>query len=294
MQIQNAAIIKQIVSSLLAAVASMLLKIVSQLDFNQTLYLRAVIGLIILSSAAIYFKLQVYNFDKQTMNNLINRGAIAGFGAFMYFKGLSLVLVSESILLNRMSPIWTSIICITVQKKEQFNSRLLINMTLSGIGIFLIAKNKTNNNESQITVDTYSHWVGITLILLASITQAIVNILVKSVNQEVDSIVITLYQGFFATNLPVFNSLFEETQFNLPSVNESILITTASIISLLAGVLQVQSMREGKLSIVSNVSQIQLFFGYLIDFFVFSVKFNQQQIIGNIILLSSIIPLIWK
>lgn len=52
------------------------------------------------------------------MNSLINRGIIGGFGAFIYFKGLNLVLVSESILLNRMSPLWTSIIYILVLKKE--------------------------------------------------------------------------------------------------------------------------------------------------------------------------------
>ncbi|CAD8194772.1 unnamed protein product [Paramecium pentaurelia] len=291
MQIQTAAIVKQIVSSLFAAVASMLLKIVSDLDFNQTLYLRAFIGLILLASATIYYKLQVYNFDKQTMDSLINRGIIGGFGAFIYFKGLNLVLVSESILLNRMSPLWTSIIYIIVLKKEQFNRRLLINMTLSGLGIFLIAK---NNNQTQITVDSYYHWIGIILILVASITQAIVNILVKSVNKQVDSIVITLYQAFFAINLPVINSLFDGTNFKIPSFNGTFMIAIASVISLLAGILQVQSMREGKLSVVSNVSQIQLFFGYLIDFFVFSAKFNQEQIIGNILLLCSLIPLIWK
>ncbi|CAD8107377.1 unnamed protein product [Paramecium primaurelia] len=291
MQIQTAAIIKQIVSSLFAAVASMLLKIVSDLDFNQTLYLRAFIGLILLASASIYYKLQVYNFDKQTMDSLINRGIIGGFGAFIYFKGLNLVLVSESILLNRMSPLWTSIIYIIVLQKEQFNRRLLINMTLSGLGIFLIAK---NNNQTQITVDSYYHWIGIILILVASITQAIVNILVKSVNKQVDSIVITLYQAFFAINLPVINSLFDGTNFKIPSFNGTFMIVIASVISLLAGILQVQSMREGKLSVVSNVSQIQLFFGYLIDFFVFSAKFNQEQIVGNILLLCSLIPLIWK
>lgn len=65
-----------------------------------------------------YYKLQVYNFDKQTTDNLINRGIIGGFGSFLYFKGLNLVLVSESILLNRMSPLWTSIIYIMLLKKE--------------------------------------------------------------------------------------------------------------------------------------------------------------------------------
>ncbi|CAD8200539.1 unnamed protein product [Paramecium octaurelia] len=291
MQIQTTAIVKQVVSSLFAAVASMLLKMVSDLDFNQTLYLRALIGLTLLASATIYYKLQVYNFDKPTMDSLINRGIIGGFGAFIYFKGLNFVLVSESILLNRMSPLWTSIIYILVLKKEQFNIRLIINMTMSGLGIFLIAK---NNNQTQLAVDSYYHWIGIILILVASITQAIVNILVKSVNKQVDSIVITLYQAFFAINLPVINSLFDGTNFKIPSVNGTFMITIASVISLLAGILQVQSMREGKLSVVSNVSQIQLFFGYLIDFFVFSAKFNTEQLIGNIVLLCSLIPLIWK
>ncbi|CAK63255.1 unnamed protein product (macronuclear) [Paramecium tetraurelia] len=291
MQIQTTAIVKQVVSSLFAAVASMLLKMVSDLDFNQTLYLRALIGLTLLASATIYYKLQVYNFDKPTMDSLINRGLIGGFGAFIYFKGLNLVLVSESILLNRMSPFWTSIIYILVLKKEQFNIRLIINMTMSCLGIFLIAK---NNNQTQLAVDSYYHWIGIFLILVASITQAIVNILVKSVNKQVDSIVITLYQAFFAINLPVINSLFDGTNFKIPSVNGTSMIAIASVISLLAGILQVQSMREGKLSVVSNVSQIQLFFGYLIDFFVFSAKFNTEQIIGNVLLLCSLIPLIWK
>ncbi|CAD8070746.1 unnamed protein product [Paramecium sonneborni] len=294
MDFENVAIIQQIASSLCAALTAMFLKQVKELDFNQTLYLRGLCGFIILFYTVNHYKFLVNEFDNRTMKILIERGILASFGAFIYFKGLDLVLVSESIILNRMSPIWTSMIQIVILKKEKLNFRLILNMLLCSLGIYLVAKNKNSNKQNNDVEDGYYHSIGIILILLASITQAIVNILIKQVNKEVDSIVITFYQSFFSMVYPSFNSILLESNFIIPSQNDAFLILIMSFLSTFAGVLQVKAMKFGKLSVISNVSQIQIFFGYLIDLFIFKVQFNLEQILGNVLLLFSLIPLVWK
>ncbi|CAD8170310.1 unnamed protein product [Paramecium octaurelia] len=294
MDFDKIAIIQQILSSLFAAITAMLIKLVKELDFNQTLYLRALCSFILLLFAIDHYKLQAYNFDKQTTVNLIQRGLLAGLGAFLYFRGLDLVLVSESIILNRMSPLWTSFIQIVVLKKEQFNLRLLLNMVLCGFGIFLVTGNAMNNKQHDDGDNQYYHIIGIILVLLASILQAIVNILIKSLDKQVASIVISCYQSFFAIIFPSCNSLIIGSNFIIPSMNTTLMIIVISVVSLLAGYLQIIAMRQGKLSVISNVSQIQILFGYLIDFLVLKITFTGGQILGNILLLLSIIPLIWK
>ncbi|CAD8188841.1 unnamed protein product [Paramecium pentaurelia] len=294
MELENIAIMQQISSSLFAAMTAMLLKLVQGLDFNQTLYLRALCSFIFLVYAVKHYKLQTCNFDQKNMQSLIQRGMLGSFGAFMYFRGLDLVLVSESIILNRMSPLWTSFIQIVILKKEQFNFRLFLNMLLCGLGIYLVTRNNTNKKQTNDVENEYYHIIGIILILLASISQAIVNILIKQMDKQVDSLVISCYQSFFGIIFPSFNSIINGSTYIIPSLNETLMIIIITVVSILAGQLQVQALRQGKLSVISNVSQIQILFGYLIDFFVFKIKFNGEQILGNILLLFSLIPLIWK
>ncbi|CAD8118314.1 unnamed protein product [Paramecium sonneborni] len=294
MEFESIAIILQIGSSLFAAMTAMLLKLIQELNFNQTLYLRGISSFILLILIINHYKTQVQGFDKQTMKTLIERGLLASFGAFLYFQGLDLVLVSESIILNRMSPIWTSIIQILILKKEQFNRRLCLNMLLCSVGIYLVAKNNTNKNQANNVEDGYYHNLGIILICLASISQAFVNILIQQINKEVDNLAICIYQSFFATIFPSVISLTKGSKFIFPSQYEAFLIIMISVMSLFSGQLSVSAMRQGKLSVISNVSQIQIFFGYLIDVFIFKVQFNGEQILGNILLLCSLIPLIWK
>ncbi|CAK79110.1 unnamed protein product (macronuclear) [Paramecium tetraurelia] len=294
MDLEKIAIVQQIFSSLFAAITAMLIKLVQELDFNQTLYLRALCSFVLLVFAVNHYKLQAYNFDKQTMVSLIQRGLLAGFGAFIYFKGLDLVLVSESIILNRMSPLWTSFIQIVVLKKEQFNLRLLLNMVLCSLGIYLVTGNTRNQKQHDEIDNQFYHIIGILLILLASILQAIVNILIKQLDKQVVSIVISCYQSFFAIIFPSCNSLITGSNYIIPSMNTTLMIIVLTVVSLLAGQLQIIAMRQGKLSVISNVSQIQILFGYLIDFLVFKITFTGEQILGNFLLLLSIIPLIWK
>jgi drug/metabolite transporter (DMT)-like permease len=123
------------------------------------------------------------NFDpyppKKTLRKLLFRGATGSITALIWFSAIKLLPLSEATVLQKTSPLWTSIATVFIMKSEKYEKRLFVFIFTGMLGIILIFKPPSLLslfgilNSATTTDDALMHAIGAGMSLLSALLMTI-------------------------------------------------------------------------------------------------------------------------
>ena len=253
------------------------------LSSSEIAFLRAVIGSIFLATVGYIIK-QKPSFKqiRQNLLLLIISGTAIGFNWILLFQAFRYTTISNATLSYYFAPVFV-IILSPIILKEKLNTRKIIGITLSMLGLFLIL----NLNGFSIG-DSYNHLKGIALGLSAAVLYASVILLNKFI-RNLSGFETTLIQLSLAA-LILFPYLIVQGSFSLGyiTIKQWILVFILGVVHTgIAYFLYFTSIKELKGQSVAIISYIDPISAVFFSIIFLGEAVSLTQIVGGVLILGS-------
>ncbi|KAL4440828.1 hypothetical protein ABPG74_013809 [Tetrahymena malaccensis] len=264
----------------------------------QILYVRMFYGLIFNTSFCYAKKLDVYVEKDSALKLLIWRGIFGALGMILMFASINFMNLSDCVVINNLSPIWTNIMAIFFLG-EKFSKKALICFFLGFSGIVLMSRPSyifSIQNNQQNKIQDYNQFVGTFLGLLGSISVASITITLKmltsihkchNIVQQQYSYIVTI----FSTAVLLF--VFNQAYYDILNFRFIVSCFFLSLIGWIGQLLFSRSYGLEKTSLIAPITYINSFISFLADLFIFNSEIQLSSIIGSILIISGSLGVIF-
>jgi drug/metabolite transporter (DMT)-like permease len=197
---------------------------------------------------------------------LILRGVLSIGVQCFYYKGLSLLPLSEGVVLFFTNPVFTTILA-AVFLGEPFLKKDIISCLTCLVGVILVIKPPflfPPAEGSVPTIENENLLLGATCVLTAAFGRALVQIIIRNLSRGVSALAITLHYAVIATALTPFLIILSGVTGTYNAEN-----TMGTMVLGMFGFFTQFCMAEaltlGKAATVSIIGYIQIVFAFLMD-----------------------------
>lgn len=197
---------------------------------------------------------------------------------------------SETLLLNNMAPVWTSLIAIFVMRTRSFNIQYLCTLTLAIGGTLFVAKppfmapifnSLGYQMQERDAHDENLHLIGVLIGILGSMLNSANQVFTSKLG-SLSTVQIFEYSVVTGTIYSVIAYIIHPNgELQIPSIKDIILIISIlGVLNVLVNVLIVKSFLLGDLVTISLISLSAVIYGFFFDVFIFGSPLDMISFFG--------------
>jgi len=225
-------------------------------------------------------------------NKMLLTRAIVGFsGACFILSGLTLMPLSEAIVVQMTGPVFTGLLAICFLK-EKYDKTLVLTTIFSFIGVILISKPAIIFGENDAAKDFPFRTLGIIATLIGSLITAVTQITIKKLGAVSSANTTAYYFGFgLATGGPLIQ-LFKGM--NNYYMEDFIWLFFLGISRYISHIFLNKGFALASANKVSLMAYSQVPLAYVIDIFFLGVALEFYSVLGSIFVFSCVFILLYK
>ncbi len=251
-----------IVSALFFSLMATTVKSVNTFPLVQKVFFRNLIGVLLLSTLVIKDKSILKVNNKKLM---FARCAFGLTGVFLYYKSISMLNLSEAVVINKLSPFFVIVLGIILLKEKIKMSKLIaVIIALSGISILL---------KPQMSMDIIPAIIGLSGALSAAFAYTIIREL-----RHTDAPLTIVYYFCLSSTLVTLPLLIPE--FVMPTVYEFFRLCLIGIFALIAQVAMTNAYRFAPASQLSIYSYFNIIFSSILGVLIWQETLSTSFILG--------------
>ena len=238
-----------------------------------------------------YKNMRTYSTNIKANVMLLMRAFIGFTGACTILTGLTLMPLSEAVVIQMMTPIITGILAIYLLG-ERYDFTLAITTTFSFSGVVLISQPEFLFGEGQNAKEYPYKSLGILVTLIGSFITAIVQLLVKKLGAVSNAYATGYFFGFgLAMCAPVGQIIEGINPFSLYDVLWGLLL---GLLRFIAHVLNNKSYALEDASKITALMYVQVPTAYVIDLFIVGIQVDIYSVIGSVCVFSCVFIMVYK
>jgi len=216
---------------------------------------------------------------------LIIRGVLSIGVQCFYYKGLSMLPLSEGVVLFFSNPVFTTILAACLlgepfQKKDIFSCITCI------LGVILVIKPPfifPHENIEGKEVDSTNMLIGAGCVLAAAFGRSLVSVIIRDLSKGVSPLSITLHYSIVATMLTPFLIVFSGITGDY-TFDNSVGVMILGVFGFFTQFCMAEALSLGKAATVSIIGYIQIVFAFLIDIVIFGNIPTLTSILGSMLI----------
>jgi len=217
-----------------------------------------------------------------------------GFACAVFLNtGISLMPLSESIVIQQTSPVFTGLLAFCLLS-EKYNRTLVLTTIFSFVGIILISKPAAifgANSEKEAAVFPYRS-LGIVLTLIGSFANSVIQITLKKIGGASSPNSTAFYWGIGLTmSSPIVQTFKGAKPFYF---GLTVLLVLVGLCRFINQIYLHKSFALGEANKVSLISYSQVPIAYIVDVFIFGVTVDIYSAIGSVCVFSCVFLMIYK
>jgi len=289
----NVGYIYAIFSSIITCTNVLLVKFIPHIPIFQTIFSRSIILLSINTTLMGYNNTPTVASSPKINKKLHIRGFLGIAGLSVWFVGISMVPMSEGVILMMTTPVMSGILAKLILG-EPFETKQLVVSIFCLCGVVLIIKPDMLFSKDEAHTDKYKQYqhreIGAVLLLFSAFLIALVQVAIKELGASCHVMTIAQYNSLYGALFTPLLGLYE-------GVNHLRVIDGLALICLAVGtwIQQLANTRAymfQKVARISTISYIQVVLSMLLDCFIFSFFPDGWTILGSLLISSSIITLL--
>ena len=238
-----------------------------------------------------YNKMKTYSANMQVNRMLLMRALLGFSGAGAILTGLTLMPLSEAVVIQMMTPVVTGILAIYLLG-EKYDFTLTITTAFSFFGVVLISQPEALFGERQNTKQYPYKTLGVILTLIGSLATAIVQLLVKKLGAVSNAYTTAYFFGFGLAMCAPVGQIIKEV--NPITIYDVLWIFLLGILRFAAHIFNNKSFAVEDASKITALMYIQLPTAYIIDLFIVGIQVDMLSVIGSVSVFSCIFIMIYK
>lgn len=251
-----------ILASLFFSLMATTVKSVNEFPLVQKVFFRNLIGLVILSSFIVKDKAILKLNNKKL---IFARSAFGLIGVFFYYKSLTMLNLSEAVVINKLSPFFVIIIGYVVLK-EKIKFTQIIAVAIALVGIIVLVR-------PQVNIDILPAFIGIA----GAISAASAYTIIRELSKTDSTITIVFYFCLISTlvTLPFLIPVFV-----IPTFLEFIGLSLIGVFALAAQLLMTQAYRYAPASQLSIYTYFNILFSTVLGVIFWKESLSYTFLIG--------------
>ena len=258
----------------------------------QLIYTRTFVNSLCCFCFASYENCQLSPKNIATSNLLIRRGLLGAVTVVLFVYSLYFLPLSLVQTIMRMTPLFVGIMG-SIFYKEAYKLSHFISTIICFIGIFMIFKpfsgsdDETTNNENS---KSHDYAIGIFLILLYVLGDSLVCLTIRELRNKTSVIVVVFYFNFFSLIFSGLGCFLQPPQ--ILSFYEWEILGWVSFFAFGGHLLSSRALFLEKAFMITVLSYISIFFGYIYDVFILDEKIDGWTYLGMIVIIAPMIFLV--
>lgn len=266
---KHVGIILIILSALFFSLMSTTVKSVNEFPLVQKVFFRNLIGVIILSIFVMKDKGILKVNNKKLM---FGRCAFGLTGVFLYYKSISMLNLSEAVVINKLSPFFVMLLGVVILKERiKFSQILAIMLAMVGITILL---------QPQLNIDALPAIIG----LAGAFSAACAYTTIRHLRHSDGPMTIVFYFCLSSTliTLPLLIPVFV-----MPSIVELIKLSLIGVFALIAQLLMTNAYRHAPASQLSIYTYLNIIFSTIWGVVFWNESLTVLFLIGATLIISA-------
>lgn len=258
-----------VLAALFFSLMATTVKSVNEFPLIQKVFFRNFVGVIILSYFVVKDK-SILKVNKKLL--MLGRCTFGLLGVFMYYKSLSLLDLSEAVVINKLSPFFVIILSgVFLREKVKWSQVVAVLIALSGIVVLL---------KPQMSIDITPAIIGLTGAIAAGGAYTIIRQLRLS-----DKPMTIVY--YFCLSSTLVTLPFLIPVFVMPTVFELIKLCLIGVFALIAQLLMTNAYRHAPASQLSIYTYMNIVFSTLWGVLLWSESLTMSFVLGAGLIISA-------
>ncbi len=258
-----------ILSALFFSLMATTVKSVNEFPLVQKVFFRNLIGLVILSAFVLKDKSILKVNNKKLM---FGRCAFGLTGVFLYYKSISMLNLSEAVVINKLSPFFVIVLgALLLKEKIKASQLIAVAIALGGITILL---------KPQMNIDILPAIIGLSGALSAAFAYTIIRELRHS-----DSPLTIVFYFCLSSTLITLPLLIPE--FVMPTAIELFRLCLIGIFALIAQLAMTNAYRFAPASQLSIYTYFNIIFSTILGVIFWSESLSTTFILGAALIISA-------